>query len=189
MRVQYSPANASIGCLAALDFNEVGSEMEWTNGEFTITCDPEKQDLGVIHGFLSQSYWAKGVSKETVARSLRGSLCFALLDNQRQIGFARVISDFATIAYVGDVFVLPDYRGRGLSKWLMHCVTLHPDLQGLRRWILATADAHGLYQKFGFTALANPRVFMERHTPDIYAQSAQQSVAADRADNGAPAER
>lgn len=146
--------------------------MEWTDGEFTVTCDPEKQDLDVIHGFLSQSYWAKGIPRETVARSLRGSLCFALLYGQSQVGFARVISDFATIAYVGDVFVLPDHRGRGLSKWLMHCVTLHPDLQGLRRWILATSDAHGLYQKFGFTALAKPHVFMERYTPDVYTQSA-----------------
>jgi N-acetylglutamate synthase-like GNAT family acetyltransferase len=163
--------------------------MEWTNGDFTVTCDPEKQDLDVIHSFLSQSYWASGIPKEIVARSLRGSLCFALLYGQKQIGFARVISDFATIAYVGDVFVLPDYRSRGLSKWLMRCVTLHPDLQGLRRWILATSDAHGLYQKFGFTALANPHVFMEQHTPDVYTQSTQQAVAADRAENGAPAER
>jgi GNAT superfamily N-acetyltransferase len=147
--------------------------MEWTDGEFTVSCDPAKQDLDVIHSFLSQSYWAKGIPKETVARSLRGSLCFALLYSQKQIGFARVISDLATIAYVGDVFVLPDYRGRGLSKWLMRCVTLHPDLQGLRRWLLATSDAHGLYQQFGFTALAKPHVFMERHNPDVYAQSTQ----------------
>jgi len=163
--------------------------MDWTNGEFTVTCDPEKQDLEVIHGFLSQSYWAKGIPKETVARSLRGSVCFALLHGQRQIGFARVISDCATVAYLADVFVLPDYRGRGLSKWLMRCVTLHPDLQGLRRWILATSDAHGLYQKFGFTALARPQVFMERHTPDIYTQSARQGVAADRPEGGAPTAR
>jgi N-acetylglutamate synthase-like GNAT family acetyltransferase len=147
--------------------------MDWTNGAFTVTCDPEKQDLDVIHGFLTQSYWAKGIPREIVARSLRNSLCFALLDDRKQIGFARVISDFATIAYVGDVFVLPDYRGRGLSKWLMRCVTLHPDLQGLRRWLLATSDAHGLYQQFGFTALARPQLFMERHDPDVYAQSSQ----------------
>jgi GNAT superfamily N-acetyltransferase len=157
--------------------------MEWTNGEFTVTCDPEKQDLEVIHGFLSQTYWAKGIPKDTVARSMRGSLCFALLCGRQQIGFARVISDFATIAYLGDVFVLPEYRGRGLSKWLMRCVTSHPDLQGLRRWMLATSDAHGLYQKFGFTALAKPHLFMERHTSDIYAQGSQQAVTADGADN------
>ena len=161
--------------------------MEWTNGEFKVTCDPEKQDVDVIHGFLSQSYWARGIPKETVTRSLRSSLCFALLYGGKQIGFARVISDFATIAYLGDVFVLPDHRGRGLSKWLMRCVTLHPDLQGLRRWILATSDAHGLYQQFGFTALANPHLFMERQTANVYAQDAQQAVAADRAGDGAPA--
>lgn len=152
--------------------------MEWTNGTFIVTCDPEKQDLDVIHGFLSQSYWAKGIPKETVARSLKHSLCFTLLDQDRQIGFARVISDFATIAYLGDVFLLPEYRGRGLSKWLMSCVTQHPDLQGLRRWILATSDAHGLYRKFGFTALANPQVFMERHDPDVYKTSGDRAKEA-----------
>ena len=144
--------------------------MEWTNGTLVVTCDPRRQDLDVIHGFLTQSYWAKGIPRETVARSLENSLCFALLDGATQIGFARVISDFATIAYLGDVFVMPEYRGRGLSKWLMRCVTLHPDLQGLRRWMLATSDAHGLYQQFGFTALARPEAFMERHDPNVYAQ-------------------
>lgn len=146
--------------------------MEWTRGEFTVTCDPERQDLELIHGFLSRSYWAKGIPKETVARSLSGALCFALLHKGRQIGFARVISDLATIAYLGDVFVLPAYRGQGLSKWLLDCVTAHPDLQGLRRWILATADAHGLYEQCGFTALKQPKLFMERHDPDVYGRDA-----------------
>lgn len=145
--------------------------MEWTDGEFTVTCDPEKQDLDVIHGFLRQAYWSRGIAREIVARSLRNSLCFALLHRDKQVGFARVISDLATIAYLGDVFVLPEYRGRGLSKWLMQCVTQHPDLQGLRRWILATSDAHGLYRQFGFTALAKPEIFMERHVPNIYMRS------------------
>jgi GNAT superfamily N-acetyltransferase len=143
--------------------------MEWTRDHFTITCDPARLDLDVIHGFLSQSYWAQGIPRETVARSLNGSLCFALLHNGTQVGFARVISDGATIAYLGDVFVLPEYRGRGLSTWLMDCVTSHPDLQGMRRWILATSDAHGLYARFGFTALKRPDIFMERHNPNVYA--------------------
>ncbi len=143
--------------------------MEWTRGTFTITCDPDQQDLDVIHGFLAQSYWAKGIPRETVARSLKGSLCFALLHELQQVGFARVITDGATIAYLGDVFVLPEYRGQGLSKWLMDCVTAHPDLQGMRRWILATADAHGLYAQYGFTALKKPDIFMERHNPNVYA--------------------
>jgi GNAT superfamily N-acetyltransferase len=146
--------------------------MEWRNGEFSVTCDPDKQDLEVIHGFLSQSYWAKGIPKETVRRSLESSLCFALLHRGKQVGFARVISDFATVAYLGDVFVLREYRGQGLSKWLMECVSAHPNLQGLRRWILATSDAHGLYAKYGFTALSKPHLFMERHDPDVYTKDA-----------------
>ena len=142
--------------------------MQWTKGEFSVTCDPRKQDLDVIHGFLTQTYWAKGISKETVRKSIESSLCFALLHKDEQIGFARVISDRATIAYLGDVFVLESYRGRGLSKWLMECVSAHPDLQSLRRWMLATSDAHGLYQQFGFKPLAKPNVFMEKHDPDVY---------------------
>jgi N-acetylglutamate synthase-like GNAT family acetyltransferase len=155
--------------------------MTWTRGEFSITCDPDKQDIEVIHGFLSRSYWAKGIPKETVRKSLDGSLCFALLHQDKQVGFARVISDFATVAYLGDVFVLEEYRGQSLSKWLMDCVCAHPDLQNLRRWILATADAHGLYEKYGFTPLSKPQLFMERHNPSIYSHEPPQSVHSDRA--------
>ena len=142
--------------------------MYWSRDTFTVTCDPAKLDLALITEFLASSYWAKGIPAATVAKSLEGSLCFAVLDGERQIGFARVITDRATIAYLGDVFILPGYRGRGLSKWLMECVLSHPDLQGLRRWVLATRDAHGLYKQFGFTPLKRPEVFMERHNPDIY---------------------
>jgi GNAT superfamily N-acetyltransferase len=141
---------------------------EWKRQDFVVTCDPDKQDLEVIHGFLSRSYWAKGIPAETVRKSLAHSLCFALLHRDRQIGFARVISDFATIAYLGDVFVLEAFRGQGLSKWLMECVSSHPNLQGLRRWVLATSDAHGLYAQFGFTPLAKPEFFMEKHNPSVY---------------------
>jgi GNAT superfamily N-acetyltransferase len=144
----------------------------WVNGHFTITCDPAKMDRAVIAEFLASSYWAEGIPPATVERSLAHSLCFALLDGDRQVGFARVISDHATIAYLGDVFVLPEYRRRGLSKWLMECVVSHPELQGLRRWILATRDAHGLYEKFGFTPLKKPEIFMERHNPNVYGASA-----------------
>jgi N-acetylglutamate synthase-like GNAT family acetyltransferase len=140
----------------------------WVNGTFTITCDPAKMDRAVIATFLASSYWAKGIPKATVEKSLAHSLCFALLDGDRQVGFARVISDYATIAFLNDVFVLPEYRGRGLSKWLMECITSHPELQGLRRWMLATRDAHGLYERFGFTPLKKPEVFMERHNANIY---------------------
>ena len=144
----------------------------WTRGTFTVSCDPAKLDRALIAQFLASSYWAKGVPPTTVERSLAHSLCFALLDGDRQIGFARVISDHATIAYLGDVFVLPEYRGRGLSKWLMECVTSHSELQGLRRWILATRDAHDLYEKFGFTPLKRPEIFMERHNPNVYGAGA-----------------
>jgi GNAT superfamily N-acetyltransferase len=144
----------------------------WIKGTFTVTCDPSKMDRAVIAEFLSSSYWAKGIPTAIVEKSLAHSLCFALLDGERQIGFARVISDHATIAYLNDVFVLPGYRGRGLSKWLMECVTNHTELQGLRRWMLATRDAHGLYEKFGFTALKKPEIFMERHKPNVYGADA-----------------
>jgi GNAT superfamily N-acetyltransferase len=142
--------------------------MEWHRENSTITCDPAKQDHSVIARFLSTSYWASGIPSETVARSLENSLCFGVFESGQQIGFARVISDRATIAYLGDVFILPEYRGRGLSKWLMECIVTHPELQGLRRWILATRDAHGLYGRFGFTPLKKPEVFMERHDPNVY---------------------
>ena len=143
--------------------------MNWENEEYTVSCDPERLDVALVAEFLaSSSYWAEGIPVATVEKSLQNSLCFALLHNERQIGFARVITDRATFAYLGDVFVLSDYRGRGLSKWLMQCVVNHPDLQNLRRWVLATRDAHGLYQKFGFTELRKPEIFMELHNPGVY---------------------
>lgn len=142
--------------------------MNWVRDTFTVTCDQKQLDLTLIAQFLTSSYWAKGIPMETVRRSLENSLCFALLDGGRQVGFARVVSDYATVAYLNDVFVLPEYRGRGLAGFLMECVIQHPDLQGLRRWILATRDAHGLYAKFGFTPLKAPEVFMERHNPGVY---------------------
>lgn len=143
--------------------------MHWTKEKYLITTDAAAVDVNVVHQFLSvESYWAKGISRETVARSLQHSICFSVLHEGALIGFARVTSDHATVAYVGDVFVLPAHRGRGLSKWLMECITTHPELQGLRRWMLATADAHGLYAKFGFTPLKAPARWMEKHDPDVY---------------------
>jgi GNAT superfamily N-acetyltransferase len=142
--------------------------MEWTRDNFTVTDDRARLDRDVIWRFLASSYWAKNVPRATVDRSLDNSLCFALLDGARQVGFARVVSDRATFAYVMDVFVVSEYRGRGLGKWLIACVTSHPELQGLRRWILGTRDAHGLYRQFGFTPLKKPETFMEVHNPDVY---------------------
>lgn len=143
--------------------------MNWVKDAYTVTCDPARLNTKVITEFLAASYWARGISPALVEKSLANSLCFGLLHDDRQIGFARVISDYATIAYLGDVFILPECRGRGLAKWLMDCVTQHPELQGLRRWILATSDAHGLYEQVGFTRLKKPEIFMERHDPNVYA--------------------
>jgi GNAT superfamily N-acetyltransferase len=142
--------------------------MQWTRDNYSVSCDPAKLDLAVIEQFLSSSYWATGIPAATVAKSLRNSLCFGLFDGERQVGFARVVTDYATLAYLADVFVLAEHRGRGLAKWLVECVVGHPELRGLRRWILATRDAHGLYAKFGFTPLKKPEIFMERHNPDVY---------------------
>jgi GNAT superfamily N-acetyltransferase len=126
-------------------------------------------DLPLIHSFLeNRSYWAAGVPLEVVRRSVEGSLCFGLYEKGRQIGFARVVTDRATFAYLGDVFVLELYRGRGLSKWLLECAVGHPALQGLRRFLLVTRDAHGLYERFGFAPLSDPARFLEIFRPDVY---------------------
>ena len=143
--------------------------MEHRRGEFVISTDRARLDLDQIHKFLTNCYWAKGIPREVVARSIENSLCFGVYDSEgKQIGFARVVTDFATVAYLGDVFVLESHRGRGLSKWLMECIMRHPSLQNLRRWILLTGDAHGLYSQFGFTAVQAPERYMEIHRPDVY---------------------
>ncbi|HEY5596909.1 MAG TPA: GNAT family N-acetyltransferase [Candidatus Bipolaricaulota bacterium] len=138
---------------------------EYQQGEFTISTDPARLDVDVIHGFLSKSYWAQGRSRETVVKSLENSLCFGVYKGNQQVGLARVITDYATFAYVCDVFILEDYQGQGLGKWLMKTVTSHPQLQGLRRWTLATRDAHGLYQQVGFTPFSAPERWMEKLDP------------------------
>jgi N-acetylglutamate synthase-like GNAT family acetyltransferase len=142
-------------------------------GRFLISTDRSKLDVDVIHRFLARSYWAEGIPRETVMRSIENSLCFGVYDNPKQIGFARVISDFATYAYVADVFILEPYRERGLGKELMASIMAHPDLQGLRRWSLGTRDAHGLYAQFGFKPVVNTRArtVMEIVDPEIYSRS------------------
>jgi len=143
--------------------------IEYRRGEFVVSTDPARLNLDVIHEFLTNCYWAKGIPREIVARSVEHSLCFGVYDGSgAQIGFARVVSDFATIAYLGDVFILESHRGLGLSKWMMECIMEHPALQGLRRWILLTRDAHGLYSQFGFTPLKSPERHMERHDAAVY---------------------
>ncbi|MBC7921559.1 MAG: GNAT family N-acetyltransferase [Ferruginibacter sp.] len=136
--------------------------------EFTVSTDRSRLDLAVIHGFLSRSYWAKNIPKETVQRSIEHSLCFGVYHRDQQVGFARVISDFSTVAYVCDVFILEPYRGEGLSKQLMSHIKGHPDLQGLRRWMLVTRDAHGLYEQFGFTNVAHPERYLEIVVTNAY---------------------
>jgi len=125
-------------------------------------------DIDLIHSFLSRSYWAEGISKEIIGRSVEGALCFGVFENDKQVGFARMITDKATFAYLADVFIIDEYRGLGLSKWLMEVIMSYPDLQGLRRMMLATRDAHELYKKFGFTPLNNVDRWMHIHNPDVY---------------------
>lgn len=137
---------------------------------FRITTEVSELDTGLVHRFLSlQSSWAKGISFDLVERSMANSLCFGGFAGKDQIAFARVISDYSTFANLVDVFVLPEHRGKGYSKALMAAVFAHPDLQGLRRFTLATGDAHGLYEQFGFSAPLYPQSLMERYFPGMYA--------------------
>lgn len=137
---------------------------------FHISDDKDKLDRNAIHEYLSlESYWAKNIPRQTVETSIDHSICFGVYsDDGTQVGFARVISDCATFAYLCDVFILDAYRKLGLSKWLMETIHRHPKLQGLRRWSLATLDAHGLYEQFGWKALAAPERFLEINVPNIY---------------------
>ena len=138
-------------------------------GHYTISTDRSRIDAGVVHAFVTRSYWGSGVSREIVERSIEHSLNFGLYHGDEQVGFARVITDYATMAYVADVFVLEAHRGRKLSVWLMETIRAHPELQGLRVWRLATKDAHTLYEKVGFTALGHPERMMEIIDPLVYA--------------------
>ncbi len=143
--------------------------MEWQNGEFTISTDCGRLQIDAIHKFLSEeSYWARERRKEQTITAIKNSLPFGIYKGENQIGFARVVTDYATFAYLGDVYILEEFRGRGLSKWLMEVIVNHPELQGLRRWILATKDAHTLYEKFEFTALKFPERWMEKTAPNAY---------------------
>ena len=151
-----------------LETNHTGSYHSWRRGEFEISTDPGRIDLAVIYEFLTNSYWARGVPREIVQRSIRNSLCFGIYRGAQQAGFARAITDRATFAYLADVFVIEPYRGRGLGKWLMQCIRSHPQLQGLRRWSLITRDAHDLYRPFGFAEVANPERWMEIHDAQVY---------------------
>ncbi|HEY0668146.1 MAG TPA: GNAT family N-acetyltransferase [Sphingobacteriaceae bacterium] len=149
--------------------------IEHSFGDFLITTDKTKLDITAIHDFLSKhSGWSDNIPFDRVKTSIDNSLNFGLFHKNKQIGFARVISDFSTIAYLGDVYVLDEYRGQGLSKKLMEAIMGHPNLQGLRRWILLTSTADWLYEKFGFTKLPKPELYMELFNPDVYKTDMQQ---------------
>ena len=144
---------------------------EERNDEFLISTDPSLLHVDIIHKYLSEeSYWAQNIPIKVVRKSISNSLCFGLYEKEKQIGFARVVSDQATFAYLADVFILEKYRGKGLAKWLINTIQAHPGLQGLRRWMLGTRDAHSLYEQFGWTILdENTRKrFMQRHFKDVY---------------------
>lgn len=142
--------------------------MKKTRGEFTLSWDPADQQAERIHAYLTRSYWAPGIPLEIVRRSLAGSLGFGIFASGEQVAFARVITDGATFAYLCDVYVLEEFRGRGLSKWLLDEIVAHPQLQGLRRFSLATRDAHSLYARYGFAPLAQPQSMMEIRNPRLY---------------------
>ncbi|MBS1574469.1 MAG: GNAT family N-acetyltransferase [Bacteroidetes bacterium] len=143
--------------------------MHWQKDDYTISTDQSKLDIKVVHDYLSnESYWAEKIPMDIVKSSIENSLCFGLYYKNIQVGFARVVSDFATFAYLGDVFVLPEHRGRGLSKWMMTLIMNYPQLQGLRRFLLTTKDAHSLYAQFGFVPYPQPERLMAINRPDIY---------------------
>jgi GNAT superfamily N-acetyltransferase len=139
-----------------------------TNGSYSLTADRGRMDVDAVHAFLTRCFWAVGISKALVAKSIEHSLCFGMFDEEAQVAFARVVTDYSTYAYLCDVYVLEAYRGKGLGKWMMEFVMKHPDLQGLRRFQLVTRDAYGLYAQFGFKSPANPEYQMEIFRPALY---------------------
>ncbi len=143
--------------------------VEFQQNNYTISTDPSRLNIDTIHAYLAnESYWASGIPINTVKKSIENSLCFGLYEQEKQIGFARVISDRATFAWLCDVFILKPYRGLGLGKWLVRCILSHPELQNLRSWMLATQDAHELYSRYGFKRLEHPEPIMLLRNPDVY---------------------
>ncbi|MFT3932663.1 MAG: GNAT family N-acetyltransferase [Chitinophagaceae bacterium] len=142
--------------------------MEIYKDQFCISTDKDKIDIACVHQFLSHSYWAENIPIATVKKSIEHSMCFGVYENVKQIGFARVVTDQSTFAHLADVFIDDNYRGRGLSKWLMEVIMKHPELQGLRNFQLGTKDAHGLYAQFGFKLWEDAGRMMRIHIPDIY---------------------
>jgi GNAT superfamily N-acetyltransferase len=143
--------------------------VEAKRGDYVISTDKTRLDISAIHAYLTRSYWSPGIPKAVVEKAIAGSLCFGLFgEKNEQVGFARMITDTATFAYLTDVCVLEEHRGKGLGKWMVETILAHPSLQGLRRILLATRDAHQLYARFGFQPLATPESFMSIHRPNVY---------------------
>lgn len=143
--------------------------IEEQQGDYLLTTDKSKLDLFAVHDYLSiHSYWAQNIPFAIVENAAAHSLTFTLLHNSTQVGYARVVTDYSTFAYLCDVYILEEHRGKGLSKWMMAFIHAHPNLQGLRRWVLLTLDAHGLYKQFGWHEAKFPDRYLEKHTPDIY---------------------
>jgi len=149
--------------------------MDWQHGEYTVSDDPLRLDRDMIHGYLTTSYWAEGIGRDVVDRSIENSIAFGVYHGASQVGFARVITDKSTFAYLADVFVVESHQGRGLGSKLMASIMAHPELQGLRRWLLFTRDAHGLYGKFGFTPPASPQNVMEIWRPGFYLKAGERA--------------
>lgn len=141
---------------------------EWVHDGYVVSTDRGRIDLDVVHGYLRSSYWAAGMPRDVLERAIENSVTFGVYDGTRQVGFARVITDRATYAYLSDVFIVEEYRGRGLSKWMMECLLAHPDLQGLRRFALFTRDASGLYERYGFGPARSRSTYLERWMPSVY---------------------
>lgn len=151
--------------------------MLWAKEDYTIDTSIEMLDIDTIHHYLSkEAYWCLGIPRETIETAINNSICFGVYFNNEQVGFARMISDKATFAYLADVFILSEHQGKGLSKWMMECIQDHPELQGLRRVMLATSDAHGLYKQYGFSELEKPALFLEINNKDIYRNNNQSNI-------------
>src|SRR5262245_37803744 len=155
-----------------VEFRKAESDGAGRLGQFTVSTDRAKLDLDVVHGFLVDSYWARGIPRSVLERAIENSICFGVYANHTQVGFARVVTDLATYGYLADVFVIEPYRGRGLSKCLVECVLAHPDLHGLRRLGLFTRDAAGLYERFVFTPSRSTATYLEIWKPNVYAERA-----------------
>ena len=158
--------------------------MTWARDDYTVSDDPDRLDLEAVHAYLARSYWSPGVPLEVVRAAAAGSLAFGLYHGGAQVGYARVVTDRATFAYVCDVYVLEDEQGQGLGRWLMTCVLAHPDLHGLRRWLLTTQDAHAFYQAVGFARTPFPERFMVIDHPSLYLEDAPDGLEAENGDLG-----